>query len=42
MSVNRELGAVCWPDGADLDPDVLYGLVTGQTIPHPEPALSRS
>jgi hypothetical protein len=23
-------------------PDVLYGLATGQTIPHPEPASSRS
>jgi hypothetical protein len=27
--VNPELGTVCWPCGADLDPDVLYGLVTG-------------
>jgi len=29
VTVNRELGTVCWPCGADLDPDVLYGLVTG-------------
>ena len=24
ISVNAELGVVCWPNGADLDPDVLY------------------
>ena len=29
VTVNPELGTVCWPSGADLDPDVLYGLVTG-------------
>ena len=28
IGVNRELGAVCWPNGADLDSDVLYGIVT--------------
>jgi len=26
--VNSELGTVEWPHGADLDPDVLYELVT--------------
>jgi hypothetical protein len=33
MTVNHELGTVCWPCGADLDPDVLYAHATGQPIP---------
>jgi len=32
VSVNPELGVVCWPNGADLDPDVLYARLTGQPI----------
>jgi hypothetical protein len=35
VRVDRELGTVGWPNGADLDPDVLYALVTGQPIPDP-------
>ena len=31
-SVNPELGVVCWPNGADLDPDVLYAHLTGTRI----------
>ena len=31
--VNGELGTICWPNGADLDPDVLYALVKGEPIP---------
>ena len=33
VQVNVELGTVCWPCGADLDPDVLYALVTGAKVP---------
>lgn len=35
VSVDPELGTVCWPNGADLDPDVLYARVTGQPAPRP-------
>jgi len=29
VRVDPELGSVAWPNGADLDPDVLYGRLTG-------------
>jgi hypothetical protein len=41
VRINTELGTVCWPGGADLDPDVLYSLVTGRPIPSYE-ATTRS
>lgn len=32
VRVDLELGTVCWPNGADLDPDVLYSQITGEAI----------
>ena len=32
-TINRELGVICWPNGADLDSDVLYAKLTNQPIP---------
>ncbi|MBC6479730.1 MAG: DUF2442 domain-containing protein [Hormoscilla sp. GUM202] len=34
VKVNPEWGTIYWENGADLDPDVLYAVVTGQAIPN--------
>lgn len=36
VKVNREWGTIHWDNGADLDPDVLYAVVTQQSIPNYE------
>jgi hypothetical protein len=33
VAVNNEIGTICWPNGADLDPDVLYSKISGQPLP---------
>lgn len=33
VQVNKDLGTICWPNGADLDPDVLYAKLTGEQLP---------
>ncbi|HAX79872.1 MAG TPA: DUF2442 domain-containing protein [Cyanobacteria bacterium UBA11372] len=33
VKLNGEVGAIAWPNEADLDPDVLYSIITGSRNP---------
>ncbi len=34
VEVNHEVGTIQWQSGADLDPDVLYAIVSKEPIPN--------
>jgi len=42
LRVDAESGTICWPNGADLDPDVLYRELSGEPIELTENALARA
>lgn len=40
--VNPDTGTIAWPNDTDLDPDVLYALVTGAPLPTFQKATARA
>ena len=36
VQVNSDWGTIFWPNGADLDPDLLYSEISGQPLPEIE------
>lgn len=42
VAVNEEVGTICWPNEADLDPLVLYALVTGKPLQELLPESTQS